>query len=247
MAHKKGVGSTKNGRDSESKRLGVKIFGGQFAQAGNIIIRQRGTKFHPGNGVGLGRDHTIYATADGTVFFRKKKNNRMYVSVLPEGVAVEEPKAKAPAKKATPVVEEVAAPVVEEVVVAEETPAAEEVAPVVEAAAPVEEAPAVEAAPKAKAKKKAPAKKAKADKGDDLRKIEGIGPKIAEILTDAGIGTFQAMADSNPDAIREILLAVGKRYASHNPDTWPKQAEFAAAGKWDELKAWQDELHGGKE
>ncbi|MCP4124045.1 MAG: 50S ribosomal protein L27 [Bacteroidetes bacterium] len=240
MAHKKGVGSTKNGRDSESKRLGVKIFGGQFAQAGNIIIRQRGTKFHPGNGVGLGRDHTIYATADGTVFFRKKKNNRMYVSVLPEGVDVEEAKAKVPTKKAAPVVEEVTAPIVEEVVVAEETPAEKEVAPVVEEAAPVEEAPAVEAAPKAKAKKKA-------DEGDDLRKIEGIGPKIAEILTNAGIGTFQALADSNPDAIREILAAVGKRYASHNPDTWPKQAEFATAGKWDELKAWQDELHGGKE
>jgi large subunit ribosomal protein L27 len=81
MAHKKGVGSSKNGRESESKRLGVKLFGGERARAGNIIIRQRGTKHHPGQNVGLGKDHTIYALIDGTVIFRKGKNNRSYVSV----------------------------------------------------------------------------------------------------------------------------------------------------------------------
>jgi large subunit ribosomal protein L27 len=83
MAHKKGVGSSKNGRESESKRLGVKIFGGQACKAGNILIRQRGTSHHPGNNVGMGKDHTLFALIDGTVVFKKKKDNRSYVSVEP--------------------------------------------------------------------------------------------------------------------------------------------------------------------
>ncbi|MBF1379436.1 MAG: 50S ribosomal protein L27 [Porphyromonas sp.] len=84
MAHKKGVGSSKNGRESASKRLGVKLYGGQIAKAGNIIIRQRGTQHHPGVGVGLGKDHTIYALVDGVVKFERKRNNRSYVSVVAE-------------------------------------------------------------------------------------------------------------------------------------------------------------------
>jgi large subunit ribosomal protein L27 len=83
MAHKKGVGSSKNGRESESKRLGVKIFGGQHAIAGNIIVRQRGTAHHPGDNVYLGKDHTLHARVDGVVRFTKKKNNRSYVSIDP--------------------------------------------------------------------------------------------------------------------------------------------------------------------
>jgi large subunit ribosomal protein L27 len=83
MAHKKGAGSSNNGRESESKRLGVKIFGGQFAKSGNIIIRQRGTKHHPGENVGIGKDHTIFALVDGTVEFRKKRDDRSFVSVVP--------------------------------------------------------------------------------------------------------------------------------------------------------------------
>ncbi len=83
MAHKKGVGSSKNGRESESKRLGVKIFGGQQAIAGNIIVRQRGTKHNPGENVGIGKDHTLYATADGTVVFQRRKGNKSFVSVKP--------------------------------------------------------------------------------------------------------------------------------------------------------------------
>jgi len=83
MAHKKGVGSSKNGRESESKRLGVKIYGGQIAKAGNILVRQRGTQHHPGDNVGMGKDHTLFALIDGTVVFRKKKDNRSYVSVEP--------------------------------------------------------------------------------------------------------------------------------------------------------------------
>ena len=83
MAHKKGVGSSKNGRESESKRLGVKIFGGQAAISGNIIVRQRGTQHHPGNNVGIGKEHTLFALTDGIVEFKKKKNNRSFVSVVP--------------------------------------------------------------------------------------------------------------------------------------------------------------------
>ncbi len=83
MAHKKGVGSSKNGRESESKRLGVKVFGGENCKAGNILVRQRGTTHHPGENVGMGRDHTLFALVDGVVVFRRKKDDRSYVSVQP--------------------------------------------------------------------------------------------------------------------------------------------------------------------
>ena len=83
MAHKKGVGSSKNGRESDSKRLGIKIFGGQPARAGNIIIRQRGTAHNAGENVYLGKDHTLHAKVDGIVTFTKKKNNKSFVSVTP--------------------------------------------------------------------------------------------------------------------------------------------------------------------
>ena len=83
MAHKKAGGSTRNGRDSEAKRLGVKMYGGQVIKAGNIIVRQRGTQFHAGYGVGMGKDHTLHALVDGTVVFRKKANNRSFVSIEP--------------------------------------------------------------------------------------------------------------------------------------------------------------------
>ena len=84
MAHKKGAGSSKNGRDSESKRLGVKLFGGQYAKAGSIIVRQRGTRHHPGQNVGIGKDHTLFALIDGQIVFQKKKNNKSYVFVQAE-------------------------------------------------------------------------------------------------------------------------------------------------------------------
>ena len=86
MAHKKGVGSSKNGRESESKRLGVKLFGSQAAIAGNVIVRQRGTKFHPGTNVGIGKDHTLYALSNGTIEFKKKgprNRRRTYVNIVP--------------------------------------------------------------------------------------------------------------------------------------------------------------------
>jgi large subunit ribosomal protein L27 len=84
MAHKKGAGSSKNGRESHSKRLGVKIYGGQEAISGNIIVRQRGTRHHPGNNVGIGKDHTLFALTDGTVIFKKGKNDKSIVSVVAE-------------------------------------------------------------------------------------------------------------------------------------------------------------------
>ena len=89
MAHKKAGGSSRNGRDSESKRLGVKKFGGEEVLAGNIIVRQRGTKWHPGTNVGLGKDHTIFAKAAGNVSFRTRANGRTYVSVMPKAEAAE--------------------------------------------------------------------------------------------------------------------------------------------------------------
>src|SRR5665213_1762041 len=142
MAHKKGAGSSRNGRESHSKRLGIKIFGGQPAIAGNIIVRQRGTKHNPGLNVGIGRDHTLFALAEGIVTFKKKADNRSYVSVLPfevEEVEVAPVVKPVAAKKVAVAVE---APVAEAVVA--EAPAAEE--------APVAEAPKVKkaAAPKAK-------------------------------------------------------------------------------------------------
>ncbi|MCB0758370.1 MAG: 50S ribosomal protein L27, partial [Flavobacteriales bacterium] len=128
MAHKKGAGSTQNGRESRSQRLGVKIYGGSAAVAGNIIVRQRGTRHHAGKNVGIGVDHTLYALVDGTVEFRRKRDDKSYVSVIPNGVDLNGggKAAVKPAKAA--------------------------------------------AAPK-------PAAKA-----DDLRKVEGVGPKIAELF-----------------------------------------------------------------
>jgi len=138
MAHKKGVGSSKNGRESESKRLGVKIYGGQFAKAGNILIRQRGTTHNPGDNVGMGKDHTLFALTDGTVVFRKKRNNKSYISVQPivevDVAVAEAPVAKAPKAEKKAVVE---------------TPVADE--PAVQAETEVE---VKDAAPKAPRKKK---------------------------------------------------------------------------------------------
>lgn len=105
MAHKKGAGSSRNGRESHSKRLGIKIFGGQEAIAGNIIVRQRGTKHHPDKGVGIGKDHTLFALVPGIVTFKKKQDNKSYVSVLPVTVEDAPVKAAAPKAAATPVVE----------------------------------------------------------------------------------------------------------------------------------------------
>lgn len=155
MAHKKGAGSSRNGRESHSKRLGIKIFGGQPAIAGNIIVRQRGTPHNPGLNVGIGKDHTLFALTDGIVSFKKKADNRSYVSVIPVEAApvAEAPKAK-PAAKAAPKAEVKA-----------------EAAPVAEAP---KAKPAKESAPAAEATEEAPkAKKAAAPKAKKADKEEG--------------------------------------------------------------------------
>ncbi|MBI5913785.1 MAG: 50S ribosomal protein L27 [Bacteroidetes bacterium] len=244
MAHKKGEGSTQNGRDSNSKRLGVKLFGGQVAVAGSIIVRQRGTKFHAGNHVYLGKDYTLHASVDGKVAFKRGRRDRTFVSIIPFDV----PETIAPVVKPTP------KPVEEkvEIPVAIAVKAAKPAAPVVEET-PVVAAPKSEkkaSAPAAKkaapvAKKAAPESPATGDK-NDLKKIEGIGPKIESLLNEGGIFTFAALAASTPANIKAILEAAGPRYRVHDPATWPQQAALAAAGKMAELKQLQDELKGGK-
>jgi len=273
MAHKKGVGSTDNGRDSKSKRLGVKLFGGQDAKAGNIIIRQRGTKFHPGENVYKGKDFSLHAAIDGTVHFRRKRNNRTYVSVLSEAeyaaitgatptTKAAEPVAKKEEKKATPKQE---APKKEEapkVEAKQEAPKKEE-APKAEAK---QEAPKKEEAPKAEAKKEAPKAEKKetkpAAKGktakielpsgkkikvDDLKVVEGIGPKIEGLLNDAGINTWAELAEADLEKVQGILDEAGPRYRMHDPGTWSNQAKLCVEEKWAELEEYQDNLKGGKE
>jgi large subunit ribosomal protein L27 len=235
MAHKKGVGSTDNGRDSKSKRLGVKLFGGQFARAGNIIIRQRGTKYHAGENVYMGKDFTIHASVDGTVSFKKRRKNRTFVEIIPDGVILEapapaKPKAKKPAKVEAPVVEKASAPVAEE-------------KPVVTEAKP--EAPAKEEKPAAKKSAKVKVG-GKNYKYDDLKLVEGIGPKIAEIFNEAGITTWEALGNAAVDKLKEILEGAGSRYKMHDPTSWPQQAKLAAEGKFEELEELQDNLKGGR-
>ena len=241
MAHKKGVGSSDNGRDSKSKRLGVKLFGGQVVKPGNVIIRQRGTKFHAGENVYMGKDHTLHASALGHVKFKRGRMDRTFVSVVPFQEVEERLDApvvtkKAPApKKAAPV----------EAVV--ETPVARGVeAPVAEA--PVAEAPVAE---KTKAKASASAKitlpSGKKVKADDLKLVEGIGPKIEGLLHDAGIKTWADLAGTDTDRLKAILDEAGSQYNMHDPSTWAKQAQLAQDGNWEELEAYQEHLKGGKE
>ncbi|MEM8586125.1 MAG: 50S ribosomal protein L27 [Bacteroidota bacterium] len=240
MAHKKGVGSTDNGRDSKSKRLGVKLFGGQAAKAGNILIRQRGTKYHPGVNVYMGKDHTLHAKVDGRVSFTRKRLGRVFVNIetgdevataTPATAVKETPKVSEPAKKP------------------KETPKAapaEDTTPVAAVAdAPVaEEKP----APKKKAKtEKIKLPNGKSYKLDDLKIIEGVGPKIEGLLNDAGINTWRGLADADTAFVQNILDEAGPRYRMHNPTTWAKQAEMAANAQWEELVKYQDELDGGKE
>ena len=236
MAHKKGAGSSDNGRDSKSKRLGVKLYGGQRAVAGNVLVRQRGTQFHPGDNVYMGRDHTLHAAIDGVVVFKRSFKDRRFVSILPvQEVPVAPVK---PVKKPTnPKNETVATPA--------EKPAKKEAAPV--EAVEVAETEVV-AEIEAPAEKKAAApKKEKGPKLDDLKIVEGVGPKIETLLKEGGISTWAELAEASTDRLKEILDAAGPRYQIHDPSTWPAQAKLAAEGKWDELKAYQDELTGGRD
>jgi large subunit ribosomal protein L27 len=211
MAHKKGVGSTDNGRDSKSKRLGVKLFGGQGVVAGNIIIRQRGTRFHAGENVYMGRDFTLHARVDGIVSFKKGRLDRTFVHVTPFE-AVEE-RLDIPAQP-----QAVAAP----------------------APAPAPAAPAAKPA-------SITLPSGKKIKQDDLKMVEGIGPKIEELLNNAGIFTWNDLATAPVDKVQEVLDNAGPNYRIHDPATWAKQAELAHQGQWEELEAYQDRLKGGRE
>jgi ribosomal protein L27 len=403
MAHKKGAGSSDNGRDSNPQYLGVKMFGGQTAIPGNILVRQRGTKFHPGAGVYMGKDHTLHASISGIVTFKKGKDDRRVVFITPypvgsdaalqtaaldakcarkvrvsgtgaaftsdadkaekadkvaTGVAARaavataaavKGAAKAAAPKPKAVATVVSAPVAAAPAVVTETvvsaPAAA-VAPAVVTetvvsapaavaptavtetivSAPVAVAPTVVtetvasaptttstvispsttsgtttttttrtiisggssttpstttttsssstptttvtsvAAPTTTVVSEAAASSVasttatvvsegteevtesapQAMTGDDLKKIEGIGPKIAELFYAAGITTFEQLSETSTARMQEILDGGGPRYATHNPMTWGHQASLAADGQWDELKELQDELNGGR-
>jgi large subunit ribosomal protein L27 len=281
MAHKKGVGSTDNGRDSKSKRLGVKLFGGQKAIAGNILVRQRGTQYHPGLNVSMGRDHTLHAAVDGSVVFSRTKNDRRFVSILPaNGVGVpvtpptppvvppkppvlpsDVPGQNSDVPAPTPTVDDATAVVVDEtpVVVVDETPVVivDEAPVVVVDEAPVvvvDEAPVVvvDEAPvvvvdEAPVVTEEPTVPSEPATNDDLKKIEGVGPKIAQILNEAGIMTFAQLANKTAEQIKDILEEAGPRYNIHNPSSWPAQAKFAAEGTWEELKEYQEILIGGRD
>jgi large subunit ribosomal protein L27 len=211
MAHKKGVGSTDNGRDSKSKRLGVKLFGGQQAIAGNIIVRQRGTKFHPGDHVYMGKDFTLHASVDGTVVFKKKKSDRTYVSIQPNGsIAIQSaPKVAAAPKKS---------------VTSATTAVADN-----------------------KTSDKITLPNGKKITSNDLKFIEGIGPKIEGLLNDAGINSWKDLSVAPVEKLQSVLEEAGSRYKLHDPTTWSKQAKLAVDGKWEELLDYQEKLKGGKE
>jgi len=231
MAHKKGAGSTDNGRDSKSKRLGVKLFGGQQAIAGNILVRQRGTKYHAGENVYMGRDHTLHAAIDGVVTFKRGKNDRSFVSIVAVSDVV---------VPVTPVKPPKISSGVKDLPTA--TPSDKPAAPKKAAAAAAE----AEAEPATEKKAAAP-KKEKAPKLDDLKIIEGVGPKIETLLKDGGINTWAELAAAPVERIKEILDAAGPRYQIHDPSSWPAQAKFAAEGKWEELKEYQEMLIGGRD
>lgn len=291
MAHKKGEGSTQNGRDSNPKRLGVKLYGGQFAKAGNIIVRQRGTKFYAGENVYMGKDFTLHAATSGRVVFKKKQSDRTFVSVLPLEGAVEAGARTTPTGKSpktitlsvptdvvdvtTIVEEEVEAPLAmteaqttelsidladtpEEAAMHIEptgvnTTVDDETERVIEelefsAATPVADEPIVEEKAKAKAStsEKITLPSGQKVKANDLKLIEGIGPKIEELFHNAGITTWEELSNTDVEKMKEILAEAGSRYQMHDPSTWAKQAALAAAGSWDELQQYQDELKGGK-
>ncbi len=263
MAHKKGVGSTDNGRDSKSKRLGVKLFGGQVAKAGNIIIRQRGTKYHPGENVYMGKDFTIHARVDGTVSFQKSRLNRMFVSIDPsEAVATasngngngssagsrsEASNAGQPAKSRAAVKNN------DEPVHMDDAPDMPSVAPGITdeaelAVAKADQGGALNTAEVTGSDRpeEVVLPSGKKYQLNDLTVIEGIGPGIAGILSAAGIKSWQGLADAEVDFLKEQLTEAGGNYGSHDPSTWPDQAKLAAAQKWGELEDMQANLQGGR-
>lgn len=206
MAHKKGEGSSENGRDSNSKRLGVKLFGGQLAIPGNIIIRQKGTKYHPGKNVGMGKDFTIFAMTEGTVHFHTRKKDRVYVNVVPFATEVVETLDVTPKTQPQP------KPMVEEIKVA--APESVEAPPVAE----------VFDAEQGKSQLLDAIGSASAADQDDLKKIKGIGPKLEEMLHSIGVYTFEQvsnMGDAEYDLVDSLITAFKGRAKR---DDWAAQA-----------------------
>jgi large subunit ribosomal protein L27 len=215
MAHKKGGGSSRNGRDSNAQRLGVKRYGGELVIPGNILVRQHGTHFHPGENVGMGKDYTIFSVIEGIVVFERMRNRRgqKQISVYPKDAV---PVARNGGASTAPVK------------VAVEAPVAEKQKP---------------AAPKAEKASKAAVSAQK----DDLTRIEGIGPKVQSALNDAGITTFDQLANMSADELTQIVKVDHNVRIVGDTATWPKQAKFLVDGDEDGLQAYQDHLVGGRE
>ncbi len=206
MAHKKGVGSSDNGRDSKSKRLGVKLFGGQLAKAGNIIVRQRGTRFHAGENTYLGKDFSLHAKVDGIVTFTKRRSDRTFISIVPLDAQVEE-RLDVPVKKVT---------VTEPKAVIE-----------------TEIAPKTETKAELSAEEKEHANKSLLDtigigseeSKDDLKKIKGVGPKLEGVLNSLGIFSFvqvSKMTQKEYDIVDSLMDSFKGRAER---DDWAGQAK----------------------
>ncbi len=224
MAHKKGVGSSRNGRESHSKRLGVKIFGGSFATAGNIIVRQRGTRHYPGVNVGMGKDHTLYALTDGMVFFKKKTGNKSYVNIEPIVEVVPEvpvvgttSKSVAEAKSPQATITDTDTAVLEK-----EAPVEKETKEKIKAE---KKAPAKK---EVKAEKKAPAKKeAKAEKKAPAKKevtAEKKAPAKKEAKAEKKAPAKKAKTKDTPAAEKKGEKAAAKKPAAEKKKAPAKKA-----------------------
>lgn len=210
MAHKKGVGSSDNGRDSHSKRLGVKLFGGQHALAGSIIIRQRGTRYHAGTNVGIGRDHTLFALTEGLVSFTRKTGDRVFVNVLPAQTVAETVAKVADAKPAKKTAPAASAPKKAVVVPAE-----------IQVTNPddlsAEEFAAYKAALLASIGEAG-------GKQDDLKEINGVGPVLEAELHRIGIFTFEQVSKLTARDLT-IVDALTKANARILNENWQQQAK----------------------
>jgi large subunit ribosomal protein L27 len=205
------------------------LYGGQYAIPGNIIVRQRGQRFHAGENVYMGKDHTLHAGVAGLVTFKKTKQDRTFISITPAERVIKAKAVHSFVKAgANAPVKLISRDMKEEVPVV----SAADMLPLVQnPAVPVVEAATPAAVPIA---------------GDNLKIVEGIGPKIEQLLKAAGIRTWVDLAHSTPAEIKAILTKAGPHFNIHNPETWPKQADMAAKGQWEALEVWQKELLGGK-
>ena len=223
MAHKKAGGSSRNGRDSESKRLGVKRFGGELVTAGNIIVRQRGTKFHPGTNIGLGRDHTLFALSNGYVKFHVGQRGRSLVSIVDEnpntlpssakkiGAPTASAKAAAAVAVASAAVSKKAAPKAEKKAAAKP-------------AAPKQEEAASSGAKPANLMSKAPADV------DDLKKIKGVGLKSADAMNALGIYKYEQLAAFSAADVEWLSGEIGFSVEKIERDGWIAMAADLAKG-----------------